>query len=284
MRSHVTDIIKVLFSIGLCTWFVAAGCGSSDDDDEEEETTTEQGPPPPSSNTLAIDMDLEETQSSLTTTAGLNFLSAAVVTLAVNTNVVALTAIPAYMLKTAASVTPTKQADGSWLFDFDATNSGASWSIDLTAAAGATATASTWTMVVTRSPLDSNQCCTNFTFVTGSVTGTGQGTWQVYDPRTPADAENLFQVTYDVTDDTVKTLKYLFNSSKAATEAWGNGSYVQYVGTSDNVTLTVSNSAESGTHTIVWDRTTKAGSYTKPDTTKVCWDAKDANFADKTCE
>lgn len=268
--------VRIVYSLILGASLINASCGRKKDT-EQENPPTSQAPSVPASGTLAVNMD-SLSGTALTTASGVNHLAAAAVTVIVNVAVGAQLAVPAAALKAALSQTPTYQAsDESWNWALDFTANSISWKAVLNGKAGSSG-ASTWTLTVTKSPTDSNGCCSSFTWLTGNIISSQSGTWTMNDPTTPTTPSPHRQISYTYTSDNQRDLT--ITVKKAAGE-WKEGGTIRYIVAADQITTTLIKDPALATKKteIIWNSSTKAGSLENEKGEKVCWNANLQNTA-----
>lgn len=277
-------------------FLTATGCGGAGKDDEKEDDAGSEGaPPPPPVGTISLDLDVSDGTQKLgfaevgglaaasVATLGLNHAAASIVVLVVNVNISLSLVIPVGLLKAAAASTPKLTAPNTYTYSFEFTTQNRAWTGNFIAVVGE-ADARAYSMRVTSEPKDANGCCTDFEFFNGSaVAGQSTGAWQVFDPTKPTAAAKLFGISYDFKSETDKTLTFLVNSDKPATEKFGSGSRVAYKVAGNDVTMTVRDSAENADRVIAWSKASGAGSHLDPQGKKTCWDTKDKNRVDVAC-
>ena len=87
-------------------------------------------------------------------------------------------------------------------------------------------------------------------------------------------------VDWRVTAVADRALSFTINSDKAATENWGQTSFLEYSLSGTTLSIIIKNSAKEFPTVITVDTTTKAGSILYDDgATKGCWDAAGADTA-----
>lgn len=280
----------------LCLWLgvngALAGCSS---ESAEEEPAQEEidSPEVPAPGTMAIDLTVSSSIEDLSDDAafklqgsrGLNYIKGMLSVAAVNLNVAVALGTPVRFLREAQSASAELVAQDSYVWSYDFTAGGVAWTGNLTGVRSPSEdTAYSWTMNVTREPIDVNECCDDFTYFTGETNGDGVGTWQLFDPRDSTGETNLFAITYDISDQDLKELEFEINSDRSADEDFGQGSTITYQATDATISLIIKNSVNAGAATTVeWDRATKAGSIESTTGDTDCWDSEDNMFVDKDC-
>jgi hypothetical protein len=281
--------LRSLVVLSLVSALVA--CGKKDD--SKSDSTAEGAPALPASGTLSVDFKAkgeagdafalvaQAGRSRLGATSTNNHAAAAVVFALTNVYVGAYLVTPVLMLARGAQETAKAQVDGSWLWSYDVTVGGVKDTVNLTGVRTGEASA-TWSLKLTTEPRDANGCCDAFELLTGSTSDGEKGAWIVNDPSQPKTPTPLFTTTYDYESPTDKTLAFTLETTRAATERFGKGSYASYAVKDDAVTLQVRDASEAAPRTILFDRGTGAGSQVDPAGTKSCWGPA-PSYADIAC-
>lgn len=271
-------------------------CSKKEDEDEDEEEAATDAPPPPSPYTVSIDLSASEEGTNtdeqaangagfadlsfLMNTSQLAHLGASVVVVTLSASLAAQLTVPVLLLKGAEGASPVESSENVYLWSYDFSFNNVDFTANLTGTKGSEA--NTWSMKLTRNPEDGNGCCENFEFFTGTQNGQS-GSWQLYDPSRPAAQEELFSVSYDVTSATERSLTFLVNSDRPATEAFGAGTKVEYVMNGTTVKITYTESSVPGVRVITFDTGTKAGSFVTLEGETFCWDTALNGYADIEC-
>jgi hypothetical protein len=273
------------------------GCGKSADEEDESPSTDEEAPTVPPSSTIDLDLgvqgDSEQTVAedtlmlgSFAATAnmgGTNHTFAALSALAVHLGVRYALAVPSLMIKRSAQESPTYQGDLNWLWSYELTSGGVTYTSNYTGHK-VSSTSSEWEMRVTTDQKRSDGCCEDFLFFTGDVTNATQGSWTVYDPEDHENNTNqLYSIIYDVTDIDNRTLLFTAQKEKTNSDAFGKGSTVNFEVTSSTITVTHQDIVDSSPTIITWDRSTVAGKLTRNNGDTFCWGPKEDDFPNETC-
>ena len=253
-----------------------SGCGKKSKDENEE-----AAPEIPASETLVMSTSSLQSGGNLTTSAGANFGVAYLTVSATSVAVALQLALPAAAISKALEQTAKKEGDGSWSWIYSFVHSGTSYNAILKATTGTGASLWDWALGVSKSPLDSNGCCTNFTWLSGSRTSATSGVWTINDAAAPASISPLRTVDWQYTSATDKSLKVGLSKVDDSTSEWAAGGYVKLaISGAANVMTIDKTPVNAATIVVNWDSSTKVGSMVKEDGTKVCWDT---SLADVTC-
>ncbi len=272
-RSLRAQLTKTAFIVAT---FTLSACGNLNNEDE----TTDSFPTVPpieafQSNTTKFD---ESSTASLQlnranhTIAALNALAYWAVELVL--------IAPRLAFQGAASQSEITVLEDGWLQkSFDITHEGVVHTGKLQAKIEDLSTSKTsWKFLVTRTPADANGCCTDrlwFEGTTEKTSGTSatetKGDFYMHD-LTHQDTTDKWR-RYEYTHDAENTAAYsmTWTNLTAVNDYKVNSTIARSQADTDYV-ITIDKDPETdGKHIIQWNPSTKAGSHTKEDGTKVCW-------------
>lgn len=260
-----------------------------------EDTTEEEPPVLPASSTLQINADALKEGAATTelflhqlvnqqtpdefalVTGGSNHLVAYLAAVASTGVVGAMLAGPAAALNAALAQSPTQQPDGSWLWSYSFSYSGVTWDAALTGAKNSSAGAD-FSFAVTRTPQDSNGCCSDFVWLKGVGLTANEGTWVINDHTSPSTAQPLVSATWSYPSTTDRSIKVTLQKESSSQSDWVKGGFVSLSANGSVKTIVVDKDpATSASVVITWDQVTKAGSMINDDGVKSCWDTSLAN-------
>ncbi len=259
----------------------AVSCGKRDtvDTAEESSSTTSTGgvaasaPSIPPAGSIELGLSLGLTQSAYGLVSS-NKIEAQGALLLTSIAAFAAMAVPAAALKSALDADATF-SDGAYHWNYSAAQGGKDYDIHLSAVKQLNESVS-WVMQVTLDPANSDGCCDNFTFMTGTTESDGnKGAWTIYDPKQPADDVEGLLVTYDMVDATATSRK--IELAKDAGDGWLLGGFIEINKTGDDNSVTVDrNPGNDAIGRITWNDAADTGKYLKENGDEICWEG-DAN-------
>ncbi len=243
---------------------------------DEDATLAESAPSLPPSGSLSLDVSsfsdsgFQEPGGALTA-AQSNYALGLVVVGLINTSVATVLTPPSRAIGAALTQTPTKNADATWTFAYTSSP----FVVELTGKI-LSADSAQWTMVVDRSPADSNGCCSNYTWLEGTTQAAKSGSWTINDARTPTATSKLFAVDWEVSSDTDRQLTITAEQDLSAD--FKEGGTVSYILKDNQIKLTViDDPVAQASVVVVWDVSTRSGSLKGKSGAKVCWDSDKNN-------
>jgi len=263
-------IILLTFSFLLACF---TGCGEDADTNEAPEL------PPDSSMTADLSAFGPDTLGAPGLSAPntqLNYTAAKAIVVIVNTAVIAGLATPVAIFTAAKSTTPVEQDDGSWLWSYKKAIGLKTFTANLTGKKEGDK--NVWSMKISSDaitmPLD------NFEWYLGTCSRDNtSGSWQFFDHNTPDQANPTVAIDWEVGLDLqgVKS-KLTFTNKKSGPNL---GDELRYSVEGDMASMSYYDADKKTTAIIEWNLETTAGSITKSDGKKLCWNE---NQQDVVCE
>jgi hypothetical protein len=273
---HKLTRSRILITLLTLSFLLACFTGCGEDDDDGDSSGEALTLPPDSSMTMDLSaFDGDKLGAPVPTVPGaqLNFGTAAMTALVVNTTVVVKLATPVAVFTNAKTATPVEQDDGSWLWSYSRTIGLRTFSANLTGKDEGDKI--TWSMRISSDtiPLD------NFEWYKGtSAKDNNSGSWQFFDPGTPDQANPTYAIEWQV-ERGVKRER-TFTNQEAGSPDLGN--VLLYSVEGDMAGINFTEAAKDTTTIIEWNFKTTAGSITAPfynKGEKACWNENKQNVA-----